>query len=78
MRKLTEIQLRILRYLDMGMNQVDISNITMTNESTTRTHVNRLLKKARCRSLFQLGKWAMRNGLLDSATKTIADRDLRA
>ena len=78
MRKLTEIQLKILGYLDSGMSAIDISNQTMTNESTVRAHIGRILKKTRCRSLFQLGKWAAANVVLESYTRTIADRDLHA
>jgi len=76
-RKLTDIQLRMLRYLDSGMSSEEISNLTMTNPSTVRNHISRIMKKSRCRSLFQLGRWAMRNGYLQVDTKTVTDRELR-
>jgi DNA-binding CsgD family transcriptional regulator len=72
-RKLTEIQLKILRCLASGMSSMDISDQTMTNPSSTRAHIGRILKKARCRSIFQLGAWAERNGLLEPSSNARAD-----
>lgn len=61
MRKLTARQLRILQQLGEGLSVQDISNFSMLNETTIRGHLHRILKKTRCRSVFQLGMWTQRN-----------------
>lgn len=61
MKRLTDRQVHILRQLDSGMSVPEIANATLMNIATIRGHVNRLMKKTRCHTVFQLGGWLARN-----------------
>lgn len=64
---LTPTELSILRHLLRGMHVTEIAPYVQRSYRTVKTHTYNIREKAGVRTMLQLGAWAERHGIRESA-----------